>query len=266
MKKIYNVIIVLAIPALFLILTSESGKLNGSPGGKTGSLGDGNANCTECHAGTPVTEELWIYSPELLTTGYQSGQVYNIVVLGVDPEAARFGFEATAESSNGTKVGTFTPGAMSLNKLCNNNKAVTHTQAGTVPLSPGQGTSWFFTWTAPETTTGTITFYAAVNAANGNNQNSGDHIHLSTFSVSPAVGISENNAKDSFMVYPNPTDGLVNIKLEENADKIEVLNLHGQMVHQEEAIGTSFQMDLGSLQKGIYFIRAGNNIQRIILR
>ena len=117
MKKFYNVIFVLAIPALFLILTSESDKLNGSPGGKTGSPGDGGANCTGCHAGTPVTEEFWINSSELMTTGYQSGQEYNIIVVGVDPDANKFGFEATAESSTGAKVGTFSPGPMGVKQI-----------------------------------------------------------------------------------------------------------------------------------------------------
>lgn len=265
MKKFYNVLLVIALPVLFLILTSESDKLNGSPGGKTGSPGDGGANCTECHSGPTIPEELWIYSPELLTAGYQSGQVYNIVVVGIDTEANKFGFEATAESSTGTKVGTFTPGPMSLNKLCNNNKAVTHTLAGTVPLAPGEGTSWFFTWTAPETTTGTITFYAAVNAANGNNANTGDHIHLSSFSVSPAVGISENDIEQSFRVYPNPTTGLVNISSIENLDKIEVLNLHGQLVYSQDAGEQNTKLDLTDLQKGIYFIRSGKHTQRLII-
>jgi hypothetical protein len=265
MKKFYNVIFVLAIPALFLILTSESDKQNGSPGGKTGSPGDGGANCTECHAGTPVTEELWVYSPELLTTGYESGQVYNILVVGVDSEANKFGFEATAESSTGTKVGTFSPGTMGLNQLCNNNKAVTHTFAGTVPLVPGEGTTWLFTWTAPETTTGTITFYAAINAANGNGANTGDQIHLSSFSVSPAVGISENDMAQSFQVYPNPTTDFVNINSNENLDKIEVLNLHGQLVYSQDAGEQNTKLNLTDLQKGIYFIRSGKHTQRLII-
>ena len=73
MKKIYNVIIVLSIPVLFLILTAESNKMNGSPGGKTGSPGDNGQNCTECHAGTTINQEFWISSPELITSGYQAG-------------------------------------------------------------------------------------------------------------------------------------------------------------------------------------------------
>lgn len=266
MKKFYNVLFVLAIPALFLLFTAESSSSNGSPGGKTGSPGDGGANCTGCHVGEPFNQEFWITSPELLTNGYQAGQTYNIVVVGLDETASKFGFEATAESSNGTKVGTFTPGSFNLNKLTNNNKAVTHTLAGTVPLSPGEGTSWFFTWTAPATSTGTITFYAAVNAANGNGTNSGDKINLSSFAVSPAVGIAENNSIESLRVYPNPASDVVNIQSDIPSGKIEVLNIHGQLIYSTELTDQLTGIDVSGFQKGIYFIRIGNETQRLIVR
>ena len=265
MKKFYNVLFVLAIPALFLLFTAESSTSNGSPGGKTGSPGDGGANCTDCHVGEPFNQELWIYSPELLASGYQSGQTYNIIVIGLSETANKFGFEATAESSDGTKVGTFAPGPMGFNKLINNNKAVTHTLAGTVPLAP-EGTSWFFTWTAPATSTGMITFYAAINAANGNGANSGDQINLSSFSVSPAVGISENNSLESMRVYPNPASDVVNIQSMNTSGKIEVINIHGQLVYSTESIDQLTRIDVSGFQKGIYFIRIGNETQRLIVR
>lgn len=266
MKKLYNVLIVLAIPAIFLLFTAESSSSNGSPGGKTGSPGDGGANCTGCHIGEPFMQEFWITSPELLTGGYQSGQTYNIIVTGLSETANKFGFEATAESSNGTKVGTFTPGPLGLNKLTNNNKAVTHTLAGTVPLSPGEGTSWVFTWTAPPTSTGEITFYAAINAANGNGANTGDQINLSSFSVSPAVGISENPADESVRVYPNPASDFVNVQSLKSAGKIEVLNIHGQIIYSTESSDQVTRIDLSGYQKGIYFIRMGNETERLIVQ
>ncbi len=128
-----------------------------------------------------------------------------------------------------------------------------------------KGQSWLFTWTAPETTTGTITFYAAINAANGNGANSGDQIHLSSFAVSPAVGISENDMAQSFQVYPNPSTGFVNINSNENLNKIEVLNLHGQLVYSKDASGQNTKLDLTDMEKGIYFIRTGNTTQRLII-
>jgi len=265
MKKLYNVLLVLSIPALFLLFTAESSTSNGSPGGKTGSPGDGGSNCTDCHAGETINEELWIYSPELLTSGYQSGQTYNIIVVGLSETANKFGFEATAESSNGTKVGTFTPGPMGLNKLINNNKAVTHTLAGTVPLAP-EGTSWFFTWMAPATTTGTITFYAAVNTANGNGANTGDQIHLSSFSVSPAVGIAENTSIEAMRVYPNPASDMINIQSENLTGKIDLLNIHGQLVYSTESTDQLTRIDVSGYQKGIYFIRMGSETQRLIVQ
>ncbi|HRX96862.1 MAG TPA: hypothetical protein P5514_07945 [Bacteroidales bacterium] len=48
MKRIYNLLIIIAVPALFLLFTSEVLYHTGSPGGKTGSPGDGGHNCTDC--------------------------------------------------------------------------------------------------------------------------------------------------------------------------------------------------------------------------
>ena len=55
---------------------------------------------------------------------------------------------------------------------------------------PKNGTHTFnFTWTAPSTDIGDITFYVTANAANGNGGTSGDHIYSTTLTVGPqAVG------------------------------------------------------------------------------
>lgn len=256
--------IVLALPFLFLILTSESGTLNGSPGGKTGSPGDGGNNCTECHLGSTSNEDLWIYSPELLASGYHSGQTYNIVVVGLAPDPGRFGFEATAESEDGAKVGNFTPGLDGFTKLINNNKAVTHTFEGTTPLS-AEGTAWFFTWEAPSTTTGDVTFYAAINVANGNSEPTGDQIKLSSFTVSPALGVTKFETKKSFSIYPNPASDKVTISSLEKLNEIEMVNLHGQLVFSAEVNEKSIDIDLSGFQQGIYFVRSRYKTQRLII-
>jgi len=265
MKKLYNALIILAIPALFLIFTSEIGSTSGSPGGKTGSPGDQNQNCTGCHMGTATTEQLWIQSPELLTQGYNSGQTYNMLVIGLNSDPQKFGFEATAEAAGGIKVGTFIPGPDGRTKLANNNKSVTHTAAGTVPLT-GEGTVWNFQWTAPETTTGNITFYAAINVANGNGANSGDQIKLSTFTISPAVGINDNFHDASFNVYPNPAEDFINVISSQKLERIQILNLIGQVVYTSEPSAQASRIDLSDFQKGIYFIKAGKQTERIIIK
>jgi len=266
MKKFYNLLLVLALPTVFLLLTSEIMYPGGSPGGKTGSPGDGGANCTECHSGTPMNQEYWVFSSEMMLSGYEAGQTYNVMVYGLDADANKFGFEATAEDDSGNKVGTFDAGFTGLTQTINNSKAITHTALGTTPLAD-TGTVWFFSWTAPATNVGDITFYAAINAANGNNTTSGDQINLSqtTYSYS-TVGVDDYFTQDELSIYPNPSSGIVYIKnnsLKEN--QISIVNLVGQIVYSREISENEAKIDLSDLEKGIYFVTTGKSTQRIIL-
>src|SRR5262249_59953992 len=63
---------------------------------------------------------------------------------------------------------------------------IEHTFNGIQPTGSGEG-SWVFTWTAPATSVGRVTFYAAGNAANGNGGTSGDFIYTTSVSIQPAV-------------------------------------------------------------------------------
>ena len=56
--KAKQLLYLLLFPGLFFGLSSWFS--GGSPGGKTGSPGDGGANCTQCHAGTPQPATGWI--------------------------------------------------------------------------------------------------------------------------------------------------------------------------------------------------------------
>jgi hypothetical protein len=266
MRKHYNLLFILSIPALFLLFTSEVLYHSGSPGGKTGSPGDNGNTCTDCHAGTPVNEEFWIYSPELLTTNYVPGQTYSMFVIGVDEDANKIGFEATAEDASGNKVGTFIAGGMGFTQTLNGGKSITHTAFGSTPIAD-TGTIFIFNWMAPPTNVGEITFYAAINTANGNGANTGDQIHLSQFVPgSINVGVSENE-KESLSIYPNPTEGLVNVVRNESSEtELMVVNVNGQVVYKERATGQQMRMDLSFLEKGVYFIRVDHSTQRIIIR
>ncbi|MCB2219268.1 MAG: T9SS type A sorting domain-containing protein [Bacteroidetes bacterium] len=266
MRKHYNLLFILSIPALFLLFTSEVLYHTGSPGGKTGSPGDNGNNCTDCHSGTPVTEDFWIYSPELLTTNYVPGQTYSMFVIGVDADANKIGFEATAEDASGNKVGTFMAGGMGFTQTLNGGTSITHTALGSTPIAD-TGTIFVFNWTAPPTNVGEITFYAAVNTANGNGSTSGDQIHLSQFVPgSINVGISENK-EDDLKIFPNPSEGIVNIsKNSVSESDLTVLNVNGQVVFKEKTNGKQTKIDLSFLKKGVYFIQIDQSTRRIILR
>lgn len=266
MKKRYNLILVLALPALFLIFTSEVLYHTGSPGGKTGSPGDNGNNCTDCHSGTPVTEEFWIYSPELLLQDYEPEETYSMIVIGVDSDANKIGFEATAEDESGNKVGTFVADVTGRTQALNGGTSITHTALGSTPIAD-TGSVFFFSWIAPAEYVGEVTFYTAVNTANGNGNNSGDQIHLSQFTPnSTGVGIAVKDDK-GFNIYPNPAKDFVNLELKTNeAPEIKIFNLNGHLESQFKQTAEKMQIDISSFDPGIYFITAGETTERLIVQ
>jgi hypothetical protein len=268
MKKIYNLFIILALPALFLIFTSGMLSSSGSPGGKTGSPGDGGADCTGCHSDfSTINQEGWI-SSSLVATGYSPGEEYMIIVAGVDPDVNKWGFEATAEDQSGNKVGTIDSFMAGFTQLCNSDNAITHTALGTTPISD-TGMVWVFNWIAPTEPVGDVTFYAAINAANGNGNTGGDQIYLSQFTASPAVGISNNLNPQAIKFYPNPATNLIYVESSQNfQDKkyMEIINLHGQLLSKVELSEMKQTIDISAFDTGIYFVRVGNHTERLVIR
>ncbi len=253
MKAIYKVLTVLAIPG-FLVFYSFVG---GSPGGKTGSPGDGGDNCTSCHAGTPQNVGDWITS-NIPEGGYAPGVTYTITAKGMREDVGKFGFELTAENAAGVKKGTFAVTDAAKTQLLGGGSSVTHTSGGNMPA--GDSINWSMDWTAPESGSGQVRFYSATNAANGNGGNSGDVIYLSMLSVEEDITISvgENYLEDQISMYPNPATSVVNMKLPEGAE-MHIFNMLGNVIEVRKNMRSIETIDVSSLQNGIYFVRVVHN-------
>lgn len=166
----------MALPSILLLFSY----VNGSPGGRTGSVGDGGHTCTDCHSGTAQPKVGWITS-NIPVEGYTPGTTYTITATGTFSGVNKFGFELTAEDPFGSKIGTFSITDPSRTKLANANSSVTHTSSGT--SVSGNSSTWSMNWTAPSSPSpSVIKFYAAFNAANGNGSTSGDVIFTSSVS------------------------------------------------------------------------------------
>jgi hypothetical protein len=69
------------------------------------------------------------------------------------------------------------------------------------------------------------------------------------------VGISEKPVNE-FRIYPNPSDGMVNLKFNNTERKqVEIYSILGNSVYSVTANRASAQIDLSGLEKGIYFIK-----------
>lgn len=205
MKKIYNFLIILSLPSVLILYSYSSG----SPGGKSGSMGDGGSTCTQCHSGTAQPQAGWI-TTNIPAEGFMAGETYTIMASGTHSGVVKLGFELTAEDNTGAKVGTLTISEPTRTKLANANKAVTHTSSGTSPS--GNSNSWTMEWTAPSSAPSEVIFYAAFNAANGNGSTSGDVIYTSSMAynlyvpLNPQItGVEPGNAQQGYMGELNIT-------------------------------------------------------------
>lgn len=82
------------------------------------------------------------------------------------------------------------------------------------------------------------------------------------------VGISEN-VIENFTIYPNPAQDAVSINFD-NANRLEALNLLGQIVYSENIEGmTSTIMNTTSLVNGVYFVKLytgkGNGLHKLVV-
>lgn len=87
------------------------------------------------------------------------------------------------------------------------------------------------------------------------------------FSKKAVVGI-ESNKSVNISVYPNPSNGILNIKAEKNIQKVEVFNAMGQLVNSLKANANNATLDLSDLPNGLYTVNAvvdgSNNISKFI--
>jgi hypothetical protein len=241
---------------IFAIILFMSNK-SGSQGGYSGSPGDKNALCTNCHSGT-ATGSSGIITTDIPVSGYVPGFKYTVTVTASDPLAARFGFELTAEDAGGLKTGTFSITNASETKLTNNSKAVTHTSSGVTPS--GNQKVWSFEWTAPSVNAGEIIFFAAVNAANGNGSTSGDKIYKTSLSIQ-ALSTGKSDFRSGISVYPNPANDNLNIAIGEKFSNlnIELVNSLGLVVIQKHYIERNTTLNVAELPRGVYYLRIFEN-------
>jgi len=73
------------------------------------------------------------------------------------------------------------------------------------------------------------------------------------------VGISANQ-KSMFRVFPNPSNGTVNLETFDNENKIYVFNLLGEI--QKEINPTELKLSI-NLPSGLYLIKQGTSTQKV---
>lgn len=266
MKKTFTILFMLAATGLFFIDTennSVTANTSGSQGGYSGSLSDGRTCGTNggCHGGGATN--LSMITTDIPATGWVPNTTYSVTVTVSQAGINKFGFEWAAEDASGTDQG-FALGSSDVQNITSGNGAghVTHVSSST----SGTGTaSWSFLWTAPAAGVGDITMYAAGNAANGQNNTTGDVIYQDAVTFSEdggggGVSIEENLSLLRFEAFPNPVQDQLNVNLDiasTSMAEMYLFDLQGRLIetlHYGNVSAGEQQMsfDLSNLEQGLY--------------
>lgn len=170
-----------------LMLTNEAMAASGGPlDASTGApaLGGGTeADCTACHSSFPLNSgpgSLSISAPET----YEPGVTYAINVLLIQSGRIRWGFEITPVDEELIGVGALLPNPDGETQvsLSGTREYLKQTSSGSADGQLDQK-QWTFSWTAPPTDVGSITFHAAGVAANSTGGSNGDDVYTTSVSV-----------------------------------------------------------------------------------
>lgn len=261
MKKNY---LFLLLPAAGLLFWSPAHtNSSGGPAGRTGSPGDNGVTCAAgCHtASNPTDQTLEIDISDIPSAGYIPGQSYDITVTGNRGtfNGPRIGFSLTAErTSDDQKVGGFIAGT-GTQVNGSGQSHITHT-SGSLTVS-GNENSWTFQWTAPQTGTGDVSFYAVGVFANGNSANSGDkvlNVGPITVSEDNTVSLDEESLQPKF--YPQPATEYVRLAFDQETDwmQVRMYNSAGQLVQQlwysDQQGAHDVRIELSDVAKGTYWV------------
>ncbi len=69
------------------------------------------------------------------------------------------------------------------------------------------------------------------------------------------TGINENNLQNSVIIFPNPANDLLNVKLSQEFESVEITNMLGQLLYSNKVTDSFLQIDISSYTSGVYFIR-----------
>ncbi|MEO6168475.1 MAG: choice-of-anchor V domain-containing protein [Chitinophagales bacterium] len=270
MRKSTIALITFFITAVFLLKFSEV-RTNSvqPPSARTGAPSELTCGTSDCHNNTPNSGtgsvSIEFSDPEDL---YLPGNTYPVTVTVTDAAQIRFGFEITSLDNANTHAGTFAEisggSDLSFPISLNGRLYASHHNASATKV-------WTFNWTAPITNVGAVTFYAAGNAANGNDESTGDHIYTTTLQIlaDTEIGIADPtlSGTPSFIVH-NLVTGQLHVQYETFSaanSTIQLFNLNGQLVQElfngQEGKGTqAHSFELADNPFGLYFVhlRSGN--------
>lgn len=258
MKKVILISCLMVIYFAGVLTADETGvgaernqDRTGSPWAASSTL-----QCDQCHSGGNFNAAIQLRLKDTggnIVTEYNGGETYTYEV-EVTGTGSLFGFQSVALlSSNDANAGLLT--AVSSNAkittLGGTRKYGEHTAASASGL-------YIMSWVAPAPGSGSVVFYASGNCVNNNNTANGDDAVLASpliITESATSSVVENKVENKILIYPNPSESIVNISLEEAKKfKIQIFSIDGKMVYTSDINGSHFTLDISGWNSGMYYL------------
>lgn len=255
----------LLLSAAVVFLGSSSG-----PGAVQGQDRTGgplsNGFCGNCHAAGAFnpTINVQLLQDGNEVNGYMPGETYTMrVTIDASMDAQVYGFQAVALSGSGnSQAGNWTPPTGAQVTTLDGRDYIEHSQRS-------QSNTFEIDWTAPPTSVGDISFYAAGVAANNAQGSGGDGSDaLDAPVVLTDLSTSTNDLPElasSLRAFPNPVVDQLNLQLDtEEASNalVRIYNANGQALVQRSinlGIGANMeQFDMSNLPAGFYTVEVSN--------
>lgn len=93
---------------------------------------------------------------------------------------------------------------------------------------------------------------------------------VTTFSIAQSfcatVNVTENElfGLESVSVYPNPSGGIITVSTTEKSAKVELYTINGALVYSAKCLTNKHDIDLSKFENGIYFLRCGPAVKKIV--
>jgi len=260
--------------SVFLFQSNSQGRANTAGTGNTGAPGDASTTCITCHgtsatiqvdlgieasddAGNPVTtaytpgENYTIKVSLNATVGSPNAYGFQMVSLNGEPNVEADAINDWINPSDNARI---------INVASTNRTYVEH-------KGPSATNEFTVEWKAPETGSGTVTFYACGNGVNLNGSTSGDNAACNQFTLEERVisSTSDRVAAMQLLAAPNPAQNHIKLftTLRNGGEvKIGIYTSNGQLIREQvnflAAGEQQTDLDLSQLNEGIYIISLQN--------
>lgn len=283
MKIRLFLLFMLAMVGLLTLPGNKNGRASQSGKGNTGAPGDETLNgapytCTGCHndgAFNPVVFISILDTGGVAITHYTPGKLYTarVSINAAGAGLSGYGFQMIALRDTGNiDLDGFSDVNPNNYKIATINNGRTYAEHANVSAS----NTFNVRWTAPPAGTGSVTFYAAGNAVNGNSNSNGDGAATSSLKLLEEITLSSGEpgtpTGPALRVRPNPVSAFAQLELSlPTAGKYQltVFDPAGQLVWSSEsnmpAGNSTYQIPTELWQAGAYFLslKGANNSQSV---